>query len=71
MFNVKNEENKDKRFLLVHQESDSLFEVFNEEEARKFLNQGPCDDVTGVKEWEEQFRQNNTPFAINKEGNSI
>lgn len=44
---------KHKRFLLRHNESDSLFEVYSEAEANLYLTE--CDDVTGVEQFENEF----------------
>ena len=43
------------RFLLCHQESDDLFEVFNEEERNENVSTGQVDDVTGNKTMEREF----------------
>jgi hypothetical protein len=53
---MKVEEFEDKRYLLNHSESDSLFEVFIGSEARTCLING-CDDVTDEPRWEELFKK--------------
>jgi len=50
-------QDKHQRFLLVHHESDCLFECFSLAERDRYCDEHCCDDVTDVKEWEEQFRQ--------------
>lgn len=43
-----------KRWLIVHQESDSLFEVFTDEDYKQCMNDG-ADDVTDNIYWENKF----------------
>jgi len=47
-----------RRYLLVHQESDSLFVSFDGE-ALKCMEEG-CDDVTGDPHWELKYKKENT-----------
>lgn len=49
-------QDKHNRFLLVHQESYSIFEVFSKAESDYYLNTGEVDDVTGVDRWEELLK---------------
>jgi hypothetical protein len=44
------------RFLLLHDESDCLFEVTDPTEADSLLFSGEVVDVTGDPEWEEKFK---------------
>lgn len=46
---------ENKRYLLYHDGSDSLFEVINAKEVRSCVDNG-CDDVTGNEVWEKLFR---------------
>jgi hypothetical protein len=50
---------KYQRFLLKHDESDCLFEVFSLTECEMYLNQG-CDDVTDIDKFEKDFAQGTT-----------
>jgi len=45
-----------RRYLLSHPESESLFEVFSQNEAEHAMLQGPCDDVTGDVYFENLFK---------------
>ena len=45
------------RKLLYHPESDDLFEVFNEKDYVSSLECGPCDDVSGIEEFEKRFKE--------------
>jgi len=44
------------RWLLYHAESDCLFEVFDKDEMQECLADGYTDDVTGIEELEDRFR---------------
>ena len=44
------------RWLIVHNESECVFEVTTPEEFKEALLQG-CDDVTGDKYWESYFEK--------------
>lgn len=47
-----------KRWLLNHSESDSLFEVFSEKERDEMCDSpNYCDDVTGEEYWENEFKK--------------
>ena len=48
-----------KRWLLYHPESESLFEVFKEEEMKSYLDDGLTLDVTDEERFEERFRIEN------------
>jgi len=48
-------QDREQRFLLNHQESDCLFEVFSRAYMEHCTNEG-CDDVTGDEFWEEKFK---------------
>jgi len=47
---------EDKRYLLYHPDSDSLFEVLSWAEAKPCLAYG-CDDVTDDPKWEAQLKK--------------
>ncbi len=46
----------ERRYLIHHAESDSIFESYNGSEVAQFLDSGMCDDVTDIPEFEERFK---------------
>jgi len=44
------------RWLILHPESDSLFEIHDHRVLRQCLRDG-CQDVTGIEDWEHMFKR--------------
>lgn len=53
-----------KRWLLIHHESDCLYEALTEEDARQCLNEHQCDDVTDDEFWEAEWLKQKERVAI-------
>jgi hypothetical protein len=49
-------DDKYERFLLKHDESDCIFEVFSKHERDKYIEQDQCEDVTGIEFFESSFK---------------
>lgn len=48
------------RWLIHHAESDNIFECFTKKELKQHLSEG-CEEVSGIKEYEEWFRTGKAP----------